>query len=326
MPEDLKNHPAFLTPIAGDADTAVIACHFNPCGYARPVANLRDFLDGMAAQGVPLHMVELTFADQVPVLPENSPRVRQLRTSRENLLWQKEGLLNALAARLPAQFTKIAWVDADVLFSDMDWLSQASAVLDQSPIVQLFTRCLLTGPGGEAERMKPSVGWASERGHPHRADWGWFHPGFAWAARREFFSSAEHGGGLFPCVLGGGDSVTALGAIGRLSRAQAHCGKYSPGLYAAALASATALTAWTGGRARALPGDLTHLWHGSREDRQYSAKYDWLREYDPAAHLALDPATGIASWSDEARARLPHMVAAVAHYFVLRREDGLGGV
>ena len=38
-----------------------VTCLFNPCGYRRPVQNHRRFAAGLAAAGVPLTTVELSY-------------------------------------------------------------------------------------------------------------------------------------------------------------------------------------------------------------------------------------------------------------------------
>lgn len=312
----LNLHPAFH-PGGDEGDLAVIACHFNPCGYQRPVENLRRFLDHLA--GAPIFMTELAFDGEPFLLSASSPRVLQVRTTRTQTLWEKESLLTAAARRLPPQFTKVAWVDADILFSRADWISAASALLDNHPLIQLFGRAIYSDFAGWETRLKPSVGYAAGLRQPQRDDWQIFHPGFAWAARRELFSSEL--GGLYHCPVGGGDSILALAAMGKFSARHASIRDYSPALQTDAAGWSKRIAAWTKGRLTYLPGDVTHLWHGDRKNRAYAERKATIRELDPAADLRTDPQTGLTTWTASALSGKPEMVAAVRAYFAARQED-----
>ena len=72
-----------------------------------------------------------------------------------------------------------------------------------------------------------------------------------------------------------------------------------------------------------VPGDVVHLYHGSRQNRQYAERYKILHEnaYDPIGDVEIDPETGLLRWSGAARERKPDLVRRVAEYFEQRRED-----
>lgn len=72
-----------------------------------------------------------------------------------------------------------------------------------------------------------------------------------------------------------------------------------------------------------VPGDVLHLYHGSRPNRQYVERYNILHEnaFDPGRDVEIDPETGLLRWSDVARTRKPDLVRRVAAYFAGRRED-----
>ena len=72
-----------------------------------------------------------------------------------------------------------------------------------------------------------------------------------------------------------------------------------------------------------VPGDVVHLCHGSRQNRQYVERYKILHEnaYDPVHDVEIDAETGLLQWTVSARERKPDLVRRLAEYFERRRED-----
>ena len=134
----------------------------------------------MREQGVPLYTIELAF-DDAPFLLAPADSVVQRRTT--HVLWHKERLLNLLLDRLPAQFDKVAWIDADLLFENAHWAEQAARKLDRVPIVQLFSAAHHLDQDGRILQSRPGAVYAVCRKLPWAHDFGRVHPGFAWAAR-----------------------------------------------------------------------------------------------------------------------------------------------
>src|SRR5580698_4618293 len=99
---------------------ALITCHFNFVGYNRPRQNLHRFMLQMRSFGYPLYGVEA-------YLPEQEPFTRgwkgwkQIKIGNDQILFQKEALLNVAETLVPAEYDKIAWVDADIWFENLKW-------------------------------------------------------------------------------------------------------------------------------------------------------------------------------------------------------------
>jgi len=313
----LNNHPAFDVPLRGDF--AVIACHFNPAGYEKPRRNMAVFLDWLWGQRVPVFMVELTFPGQTPVLPQRHERVLQVQTSPEHSLWHKEGLLNLVPRIVPHQFRKLAWIDADVIIRQKQWYDRASALLDQVNVVQLFSRAIFTNQAGCECGLKPSVGYAAANRDPRRAEWRYFHCGFAWAARRELW---EQFGGLYHSIIGHGDTIIALAAMNAINRDHTHIRPLNEAVWRAIQDWSGPVAKWTQGRLDCLPADMVHLWHGDRNARNYMGRLEYTRDLDPRTDVAPNGTTGVIEWTRHALTRKPHMVDAVRGYFAERKEDG----
>jgi hypothetical protein len=308
--------PVRSAPPATIHNLAVITTHFNPCGFRRPRESYDRFAAGIAAAGLPLWTAELAYDDDPFRLPCSEKTFRFRGTRERNLLWQKERLLNLLIARLPADVDAVAWIDADVLLLNPEWVSEAKAVLATSSVAQLFAESYDLLPDGRLERLENSTGWALAHGPASPLDFNLTHPGFAWAARRDLLRSR----GLYDAmVTGSGDSMMVAGFAGQ---------PLPPGWQLNA-AWQTQHAQWvraiaeqTGGNIGCVRGSLLHLWHGSRANRRYHERLMILTEhgFDPNTDVQVD-AGGLWSWTDDALSQKPRMIQLVRDYFGQRRED-----
>jgi hypothetical protein len=117
------------------SDLAIVTCYFNPSGYTSKLENFALFRDRIVATGLHLAIVECTFGERPRELPLAWGAAHVVAP---DVVWQKERLLNLAVAALPPQFTKVAWIDADVLFTDPDWARNTARALDDAVVVQLF--------------------------------------------------------------------------------------------------------------------------------------------------------------------------------------------
>lgn len=293
---------------ADGGDIAVITCHFNWAGFKRPVQNLQRFLRQMQRDKIPVYGVEVQIPG-VPFATEGNKNWLHLHAGSNNILFQKEALLNLAASRLPAHFTKIAWVDADLWFEEPDWLGRTSAVLENSKICQPFGQAWWTNKDGSVALGKPPaviVGINKGVGHP----------GFAWAARRSFFTEV---GGLYALSpVGSGDSVLATVLLNQ--------NPTNDGLMFGVGVNHTEYNRWSlrvidwlrDSKPAFVPGAIWHEWHGDREDRKYVSRREMLRDFDCCKHLRIG-ADGLIQWRDGAPQDL---ITAVREYFTSRKEDG----
>ena len=99
-------------------DLAVVSCYFNPCHYKKRLENYKTFREGIIKTKVRFLTVELAFGDDNFELTE-FPEVMQLRTNKNNIMWQKERLLNiGINKVINEGYEKVAWLDADIIFKD----------------------------------------------------------------------------------------------------------------------------------------------------------------------------------------------------------------
>jgi len=90
-----------------------ISTFFNPGRHQNKVDNFRLFRASVAAQGLQMLCVELTFGEDAYQLAANDCDILlQRRTAADNTLWQKERLLNIAIKNLPNTVEKVMWLDS----------------------------------------------------------------------------------------------------------------------------------------------------------------------------------------------------------------------
>lgn len=275
-----------------------LTTYFNPAGYTRPRENYARFRDSL--RGCTLHTIELSFTGQFEI-----PDAVHVQGGPENLMWQKERLLNRLVESLPREVEHVAWIDCDLLFCNPDWAEQALQALDELPVVQLFEFVHFLGPHGRIVRSNGSHALVVASRQTAISS-----PGGAWAARREIFPLIDIG------VCGGADKLLAEAWRGRWN-ATAH--KMNTAWAMAYITAGRRQHELVQGQIGHIRGDILHCWHGTRENRRYTERWAYLTDhkFDPETDIAID-AQGLWRWSSDK----PQMHAAVARYFEERREDG----
>jgi hypothetical protein len=176
-------------------DLWIIAVHFNPCHYRSRLANYHLFSESLRRSGLHLLTMECAFGEDDFELPASAHTVR---VRSRDVLWQRERLLNLALDHMPAGVDKIAWVDADMLFSNPDWAVETSALLDRYPAVQPFEQVIRLSRGSLAGTLEGtrygSFGYLLHHVDPAIPPHMTFPhgvPGFAWAYRRELIE--RHG-------------------------------------------------------------------------------------------------------------------------------------
>lgn len=276
----------------------VISVISNPVRYASRYRLYRDFAERMRAAGVIHHTVELSFgARPYEIVHNGHGRHIKVRTFEE--LWHKENMINIGIAALPEDWEYVAWIDADIVFTNPDWAVETVHQLQHHHVVQLFSHAIDMGPRRETLQsfagfayMYHQGGCCPPKGHgwtpycgPPKGNVFW-HPGYAWAARRE---AIDHLGGLldFP-ILGSADHHMAMALIGEAGRS-IHKG--------VSHAYRAEVMEWQGRAEHHIQrdigyvdGTILHHWHGKKADRKYVDRWHILvdNQFDPRTDLKRD--------------------------------------
>jgi hypothetical protein len=304
-----------------------ITSYFNPAAYRSRWDNYRTFRERLA---VPLVTVELSFDGSFQLGPDDADILVQLRG--QDVMWQKERLLNVALTHLPDACSAVAWLDCDVILERDDWPQRALRALDAHVLVQPFDRAyeLPRGalpedvPREQIEPGQPSfarqlVDGALTNGVLEawrvNGDRTTLRDGYAWAGRRDVL---ERHGFYDARVTGGSTRDLACAALGALE--PLIDGRPMTGAQRAHLLDwARAFHGSVQGRIGCLEGAVYHLWHGELENRRYTVRHTELvhHEFDPSRDIALDEA-GCWRWSSDK----PELHAHVREFFAVRKEDG----
>lgn len=286
---------------------AVILLRFNPCGFGTPTQNYRATLSHLRNHYDSHHIypLELLFDGEQPVDPQ---AVRIIGGESHKFIFQKEVLFNQFVKSLPGHYDKIALFDSDLWFTRADWAEQIERNLQSADIIQPFDQCHWLDRAGRIVMTRKSN--TQTYTYPHYPD---FHPGFAWAMRREIF---DRMGGLFDYnIVGGGDGTLCWSLLGNPSNIPN--GKHSPECLLQAIIEYRLRIQRLNVRIGHAPGAIIHRWHGDRKNRRYRTRHLLLKQHGfQLRDVALDGL--VWRWDTANRA----LVDAAREFFLERNEDG----
>jgi len=266
----------------------VVTCIFNPRGFKSRYTLYRDFAPYIEYCGAKLLTVEVAFDGRpFEVTTPGNPWNLQLRTNHE--LWHKERALNLgiqHLLKLDPNAKYVAWIDADVTFTNPHWVEDTIKALHHYCVIQLFSQAQNLLPNYEMQ-------WScSSRFHTYCTKKGYHqrppkhlkyisggHPGLAWAARIE---TLDQLGGLFDkSITGSGDTYMANALSGDVIF------NSKPGM---SEGFRKALLIWQDACDRHVKknvgfiwGACLHYWHGKSSKRGYDKRWDItsFHQYDP---------------------------------------------
>jgi hypothetical protein len=317
---------------SGSSRIWAIAAFFNPAGYKGRKICFKTFRDSSKRQGLRLLVVELAFDDRAfEIEADDCERLVQIRSSPDQILWQKERLLNVALAHLPDECDQIIWIDTDLIFENSRWVDETSRALEEHVVVQPFSSIALLPQGitsieqaaiqgldfagGVLEGQKLSgfaFGFSTnawkELGEYTRHG----HPGYAWAARRELFEAT---GFYDRMILGGADYFMAM----------AFAGHWAERFALLEASQSDAMKQWFSQMGQKVArkigyveGTAYHLWHGDQVNRRYTERCEILKQhaFDPNLDIRIGR-DGIWEWATFK----PRLHREVRRYFWTRQED-----
>jgi len=275
-----------------DSEAVIISCYFNPQNNPYRKKAFDIFYDTI--KHLNHKIVECVIGDSEPQLPENE---HISRIHADSLLWHKESILNYIIANLDPKYKYVFWVDADVLFTNKNWLVESVEVLKTHNIMQPFEYCIHL----EQDESEPSFNprdydlacLEADKSKRHPKMWRSFcanqvtnafinenydvhgHVGFAWGARRDVLDVVP----LYAhALVGGGDHIMAHAAAGHIPHS---C------ITKSFTDDIESITEWSKnffsviqGKIGYVSGDLYHIWHGSLASREYFKR---IKDFTPIA-------------------------------------------
>lgn len=300
----------------------VIAVVSNPVRYASRYRLYKEFVERMQkTKNVILIQVEHAFGDRPHEVTSKDKHHLQLRGGHEYELWIKEGMVNAGIKHLTAIYPNwkyVAWVDADISFDDEDWAMETIHALQHYSIVQPWSKSVDMGPDAKEEIhaassfMHDYLNEIEKKWAPKDEKW---HPGYAWAARREAIEDLKYK--LIDwCVLGAADHHMAWAFVGDIWKG-VH-GEMGSSYMRKAAEFQNLCDLHIKQNVGYVDGTIRHYWHGPKKKRYYVERWDILvkNRFDPDKDMALD------KWGVPfLTGNKPKLRDGIRRYFRARDED-----
>lgn len=281
MLDFIKNNFLLGNKYKTNSEAIIISCYFNPQNSPYRLQAFLQFYDSI--KHLNHKIIECVIGDSTPQLDENE-NIERLYTP--NLLWHKESLLNKIISELPSKYKYIFWVDADVMFSNKNWLVDGVKQLKTANIIQPFEYCVHLDKGQKENEIDIPYwkNFVTDPQHRHKKLWRSFcanyvespelsanenydvhgHVGFAWGARREVLDMVP----LYDkALIGGGDHIIAHAAAGQIPH-KCITKSFTDNIDEV-LDWSRKFFSVVKGEIGYVPGNLYHIWHGHIENRQY---------------------------------------------------------
>ena len=177
-------------------------------------------------------------------------------------------------------------------FARPDIVTETIHQLQHFGVVQMFSEATDLGP--QHQPLKQFNGFAAQynRTHDNRAaarGYSHWHPGFAWAARRDAWD--QLGGLIDWAVVGSGDRYMACAMIGEVAAClsenlQLGC----PGYFDHCLEWQARAERYLRRNVGHVDGLLLHYFHGSKKNRGYQDREQilWRNRFDPMRDIKRD--------------------------------------
>ena len=291
-------------------DLAAITVYFNYSKNPYMRNAYKHFSNNLKRQNIKLYTMELAFEDQEFQLPEEEDI---FRVRSDSLMWHKESLLNILANKIPKNFTKIAWLDCDIVIEDDGWTKKASELLEEKRVIQIGGNYKFLDSNGHVTHNITTATKAFVDGENDCYDLHKYHVGLAWAAKREFFENV----GLFDLdVVGGNDAISYASFVSgdnpskrffENKRSLYH--KYKcASIWEKAEEYAKHCFGFVQGKIGYVNCPVSHLYHGDIKSREYNTRYEYIENINLKKDIVRGQ-SNLLEWTD------PILNEGIRYYF-----------
>ena len=281
-------------------DMAICLVVFNPSKTKRILMNYFYAKNQFDLQKLPVFTIELVYNGQEPEIPD------AFHVHSNSIMFHKENLYRILETKIPKKYTKLAFLDCDILFSDPCWYSKTSKLLNEYDVVQPFENAHWTDlTYTHIELTRKTV---LEMKKPM---WDFnYHPGFAWCMKRDWYNSV----GFFDyAISGSGDTLSTVAWLKKsFPRNFQSLPKALQSEYTKFLNKLCPKITYLKGV------NVMHLYHGSRDNRQYAIRHKILEVNQSVLDLIKVNSDGVFEWKN------PNLWNPVFfEYFQNRKDDSL---
>jgi len=275
-------------------DMAICLVYFNSAKSKRLPMNYFYTSEKLKLANIPNYTLELYY---------DRPEIKNaFHVKGDSFLFHKERLCRLLEKKVGWFYSKIMFLDADIVFTDPKWYTEVSNLLDKHDVVQPFKTAMWSDiTYTESLQARNNVLFA-ERGGRYDPT---LHPGFAWAFRRNWFRKV----GFFDYgITGSGDTLSAAAWLDL---------KFPVGYLQPALKPAfDDFCKLPRPRITHASGNVVHLWHGSKKNRRYVERHSILKDVTDVRNIVRIAKNGVFELLDS------ELNEKLKLYFVGREDDG----
>lgn len=291
---DLK----YNTPLK--KDLAVGLVYFNAAKSKRLLMNYFYALEKFRMANIPVFTLEVY---------EDSPEIKDaFHLKTDFIIFQKERMCYLLEKMIPKSFTKLLFIDSDLIFENTNWYNDLSERLETSDIVQPFSKGIwLDITYKKVVKQRIPIAFYQKFG---RIDYdggiGGYHPGFAWGFRRSWFNKV----GFFQyAILGDGDTLSSIAWLNYTDFKTRDFIRNAVEDFKSSITEKPSICF--------LDGVIFHLWHGDSSKRQYRERREIFKSVKDVRDIIRVADNGLFELKDDT------FKAKIRKYFKKRDDDGL---
>jgi hypothetical protein len=276
------------------SDMAICLVYFNSMKSKRMLMNYLYTVEKLQSANIPYYTIELCFGE---------PEIKKaIHVSGKSHMFHKERLCRILEKHVSWWYSKIMFLDADVIFNNPLWYSEVSTLLNTYDVVQPFKKAVwldITYTHSVTERYTVAD---MDRNSVYDTK---FHPGFAWAFKRSWYKKV----GFFDYgITGSGDTLSVAGWLGVPFKENYLQPALQPAFEEFNILSKPKITNSS--------GTVYHLWHGTRENRKYTERHTILEGLDDVRTILILNKDGVYELLDQS------INQKLKEYFISRCDDG----
>ena len=278
-------------------DMAVGLVFFNPAKSKRMLMNYLYTVEKLKRAKLPYYTLELTYGAEKPEIAD------AFHVSAKNALFNKEQLCRMLERRMPWRYSKVVFMDADLVFTSPTWYADTSKQLGTHQVVQPFSSAVwldITYTKSTLERSSV-VYMNRDKTYNHV-----YHPGFAWAFKRSWF---RRYGFYEYAITGSGDTLSTAAWMG----VEFPKGYLKP----AFLRSFNEYRRMPKPTMSCTPGKVYHLWHGTHKNRKYVDRHQIVDGVPDVQRIVRPNWSGVFEVTDKG------VATKLLEYFTQREDDGV---
>jgi len=275
-------------------DMAVCLVYFNSMKSKRILMNYLYTVEKLRTARIPYYTIELCFGE---------PEIKKaIHVSGKSFMFHKERLCRLVERHVSWWYSKVMFLDADIIFNNPKWYSQVSALLYSHDVVQPFEKAVWL----DITYKQPLIERYSVAGMDRKGEYdSKFHPGFAWAFNRSWYRKV----GFFDYgITGSGDTLSVAAWLNV---------PFKPTYLQEALKPAfDEFNKLPKPKLGNIRGTVYHLWHGIRENRKYLERHLILDGVSDVRDILVLNKDGVFELTDS------KINEKLEEYFISRHDDG----